>query len=97
MQIPRQTDTIQSTDDFFLPDSQNFNMNTRTRRTSRIFTALSTFAAAALVSVTTVLAQEGERQGGAVAQSQTSIVEYLLVAALFGAALFAVCRTSHRV
>ncbi|QDU50095.1 hypothetical protein [Gimesia panareensis] len=72
-------------------------MNTRKRLTSRIFTALAAFTGSALFSVTTVLAQEEERKGGAVVQSQTSIVEYLLVAALFGAALFAVCRTSHRV
>jgi outer membrane protein assembly factor BamE (lipoprotein component of BamABCDE complex) len=69
----------------------------RTQRTSRIFTVLATFASTALFSVTTVLAQEEERRGGAVSQSQTSIVEYLVVAALLGAALFAVCRTSHRV
>ncbi|QDT20770.1 hypothetical protein [Gimesia chilikensis] len=72
-------------------------MNIRTRFTSRLFSALTAFACTTLFSVTTVLAQEEERKGGAIVQSQTSIVEYLIVAALIGAALFAVCRTSHRV
>ncbi|QDT97899.1 hypothetical protein [Gimesia aquarii] len=49
-----------------------------------------------LFSVTTALAQEEERKSGVVQQSQTSIFEYLLIAVLFGLALFAICRTSHR-
>ena len=48
-----------------------------------------------LVSVTAVLAQE-KRESGLVSQSQTSVFEYILVAALFGLALYAICRTSYR-
>ncbi len=48
-----------------------------------------------LLSATTVLAQE-ERKSGLVQQSQTSIFEYLLIAVLIGAALYAICRTSYR-
>lgn len=50
-----------------------------------------------LASTGTVLAQEETRQSGLVQTSQTSVVEYILVAALVGLALFAICRTSHRV
>lgn len=50
-----------------------------------------------LASAGTVLAQEETRQSGLVQTSQTSIVEYILVAVLVGLALFAICRTSHRV
>jgi len=49
-----------------------------------------------LVSTGTVLAQEDAPKSGLVQTSQTSIVEYILVAALVGLALFAICRTSHR-
>gem|GEM_PF-2070200 len=69
----------------------------RTRRKTRLFSVLTTSVGLFLSAATTVLAQEGERRSGAVVQSQTSIVEYILVAVLFGLALFAVCRTSHRV
>ncbi|WP_299468501.1 hypothetical protein [uncultured Gimesia sp.] len=48
-----------------------------------------------LSATTTVMAQ-GEEQSGLVSESQTSIFEYILVAVLFGLALFAICRTSHR-
>tara|TARA_R110002111_G_scaffold262289_1_gene337780 strand:- start:60597 stop:60815 length:219 start_codon:yes stop_codon:yes gene_type:complete len=48
-----------------------------------------------LTAATTVLAQ-AEEQSGLVSESQTSIFEYILVAVLFGLALFAICRTSHR-
>ncbi|EDL57681.1 hypothetical protein [Gimesia maris] len=49
-----------------------------------------------LASAGTVLAQEETRQSGLVETSQTSVVEYILVAVLVGLALFAICRTSHR-
>lgn len=53
------------------------------------------FSALTLFSATAVLAQE-EEKSGLVQQSQTSIFEYILVVVLFGLALFAICRTSHR-
>ncbi|MCA9014031.1 MAG: hypothetical protein KDA77_01755 [Planctomycetaceae bacterium] len=49
-----------------------------------------------LCSATTALAQADEPKSGLVQQSQTSVFEYILVAALFALALFAICRTSHR-
>ncbi|WP_417383800.1 hypothetical protein [Gimesia sp.] len=49
-----------------------------------------------LASTGAVLAQEETRQSGLVQTSQTSIIEYILVAVLVGLALFAICRTSHR-
>ncbi len=48
-----------------------------------------------LASASTVMAQE-ERASGLVQQSQTSVFEFLLVAVLFGLALYAICRTSYR-
>jgi hypothetical protein len=48
-----------------------------------------------LASATAVLAQE-KRESGLVSQSQTSVFEYILIAALFGLALYAICRTSYR-
>jgi len=48
-----------------------------------------------LATATTVVAQE-ERKSGLIQESQTSIFEYILVAALIGLALYAICRTSYR-
>ncbi len=53
------------------------------------------FSGIVLFSGTVLFAQE-EQKSGLVQQSQTSVFEYILVAVLFGLALFAICRTSHR-
>jgi len=67
----------------------------RYQGTLRLLTGLLAITGLFLSSATTVMAQEAE-QSGLVQQSQTSIFEYILVAALFGLALYAICRTSHR-
>lgn len=69
------------------------------KRSQNKFRALNGFVSAAGVwfsFVSTALAQADEQKSGLVQQSQTSVFEYILVAALFGLALFAICRTSHR-
>tara|TARA_R110002095_G_scaffold207151_1_gene191887 strand:+ start:75186 stop:75401 length:216 start_codon:yes stop_codon:yes gene_type:complete len=68
----------------------------RSQNIFRIITGFVSVSGASLVSVTMALAQADEQKSGLVQQSQTSIFEYILVAVLFGLALFAICRTSHR-
>ncbi|WP_145215744.1 hypothetical protein [Gimesia alba] len=68
----------------------------RSQNIFRILTGFVSVSGTLLISVSAALAQEGEKKSGLVQSSQTSIVEYILVAVLLGLALFAICRTSHR-
>ena len=67
----------------------------RSHSTLKRLAGLFSISGLSLLSATTVWAQE-EQKSGLVQQSQTSIFEYILVAALIGLALYAICRTSYR-
>lgn len=97
MQFALQADTIIRPK--YLQFNPDFQIKMTMKRSQIKFRLLNGFVSAAglfLSSVSIALAQADEPKSGLVQQSQTSVFEYILVAALFGLALYAICRTSHR-